>query len=279
MMRASTILRALVAAASLCAMDVFGSIVVWGNDSIYKRETTRVSEPKKLIDDVFTNIVSVSSAPSQLGIVAFKKGRSNDDELGFFLVDLRSGQWQKVFERRSLQDAALSPDGSVVAFLACDANSCELRLRHLVSTREEEVIATSLSRRGGLAWSPNKQQIAVANDSGWIELVELTTKTRRPLVKGENPTWSGDGKKLAYVSEKAIWIYDFDTQKPSRAYQRQFWQSRMVGSIYWGPSNVIAFNVAAGIDGYQIECLVLNTESREVISLQQGYSWCGPWLH
>lgn len=269
----------LVTAAAFCSIEAFGSIVVWNNDSIHKQGTSPISEPKKFIDDVFTNIVSVSSAHARLGVVAFEKGKSVDGQLGFFVVDSKTGQWWKSFERPGLLRAALSPDGNRVAFLVCDADSCELRLRQLAISGREEVIATSLSRAGQPSWNPNGQQLAVENSVGWIDVIDVITKSKHPLVKGANPSWSRDGRRLAYRPEKAIWIYSLAEQKPeTKVYQRHFWQSNIVGPVNWGPRNVIAFNVAAGIDGYQIACLLIDAESEGVTALQQGYLWCGPWL-
>jgi len=279
MIGATAILRVVAILAGTYAMEVFGSIVVWSIDSVYQRETTPLSEPKKVIDDVFENIVSVTSAYKRLGIVGFEKGKSANDQLGFFVVDYESRQWRKIFERQGLQRVALNADGSKVAFLVCNADACELRVRQLFDAGREEVIATSLTRASQISWSPHGQQLAIANGVGWIDVIDLTTRSHHSLVKGENPSWSADGKRLAYVNEKAIWIYDFNQKKSSKVYQRHFWQSNIVGMISWGPTDVIAFDVAAGIDGYQIDCLLLNTESWRVTVLQRGYLWCGPWLN
>lgn len=273
------ILCVLVTAASFCAIEAFGSIVIWSNDSIYERETSPISEPKKLIDDIFTNIVSVSSAHARLGVIAFEKGKSASDQLAFFVVDSRTRQWRKSFERPGLLRAALSPDGNRVALLVCDEGSCELKLRQLALSGGDDAIATSLSRASQPSWNPNGQQLAAENSAGWIDVIDLITKSKHPLVKGASPSWSMDGKRLAYRAENAIWIYNFAEQKTSKAYQRHFWQSNIVGPITWGPRNVIVFNVAAGIDGYQIECLLLDAKSQEVTALQKGYQWCGPWLN
>jgi hypothetical protein len=98
------------------------------------------------------------------------------------------------------------------------------------------------------------------------------------LVEGHNPAWSPDGTRLAYVEGKSIHLYDFGRQRARDVYHRYFWQTRIVGPVSWGANDLIAFNVEAGITGYEIECLLLDVKREKVTSLSQGGLWCGPWL-
>jgi WD40 repeat protein len=277
-MRANAILRLVIFCVGLHAVETMGSIVVWGNDGVYQREALPTSDPKKIVGDVFTNIVSVSTAHKRLGIVGLEKGSLSNDALGFFVVEREANLSKKVLERRGLLRAALSPDGNRVAYLVCRSESCELLVRQIADATDDAVITPTLSRASQIAWNPNGRQLAVENDAGSVEIVDIATKTKRPVVKGGNPAWSTDGKRLAYVSEKAIWIYDFVQGKASKVYQRHFWQSDVVGLISWAPNDILAVNVAAGIDGKEIECLLLDLGSSKVTVLQRGYFWCGPWL-
>lgn len=277
-MRATTIASLIMIYAVLHAGGTTAGILVWGNDGVYRRDVTRTSEPTKILVDGLTNIVSVSAAQKRIGVVGLEKGSLSADALGFFVFELGAGVPKKLFERRGLVRAGLSPDGNRVAYLVCHSESCELLVRQVADASSEAVMASALARGSQISWNPDSRQVAVENDAGSVEVVDVSAKTRHALVKGGNAVWSPDGKRLAYVAEKAIWTYDFGQRTSAKVYQRYFWQSNVVGSMSWGPNDVLALNVAAGIDGKEIECLLLDVASQSVAVLQRGYLWCGPWL-
>lgn len=276
-MIAKPLLRFLIVSAGFYATSAAGGIVIWGNDAVYLSAATPKSELRTLVNDTFTNIISVSSASDRLGIVAFEKGKSENDELSFFVVEKNPFRWYKAFGRRGLLRAALSSGQNKVAYITCRSESCDLNVRQLENGAHDKVVATGAARTGQPSWNGN-EQIVFEDDAGWIQIFDLTSQTMRRLVRGGYPSWSPDGRRLAYVAGKAVWVFDVVQGTSSKVYQRPIWESNIVGPVSWGPSDKIALNVAAGITGYEIECLILDFQSREVTALRRGYLWCGPWF-
>lgn len=286
-MGATLIRLALLAMATdLSAATAGDALALWGPgsdkgfDGIYERQVVPTSAAKPLPENIFNGISSVTGARRYIGVVGLESKQSLRDPAGFFLIDRDSGRRTKIFEDKGLVSGALSRDARFVAFVVCHPVSCDLSVRDVGGVGEGQVLATSVHDKANPAWSPDGRRIAIATSDGWIVIVDLATKSQQRLVEGESPTWSPDGKQLAYVAaERSIWIYDnIVRHKPSKTYERRFWQTRIVGPVSWGPNDVIAFNVPTGPTGYEIECLLLDVKSGNTMTLQNDGLWCGPWL-
>ena len=101
-------------------------------------------------------------------------------------------------------DAAWSPDGSTIAFTSNRDGNNEIYVMK-PDASEQTNISNSPGSDGGAAWSPNGQSIAFTSTRrGGAEAVYVMDADGshvRRIAKGMEPTWSSDGKRIAFTSD------------------------------------------------------------------------------
>jgi len=118
---------------------------------------------------------------------------------------------------------ALSPDGRTIAFVretihgaglyAMDAKTGRVRFLHALDHAGVAV---------GPSWAPKGDRIAYAEIDA-IAVLDLRTDTLTRIFRGSvgNPTWSPDGKEIAFErdvtdDDQAIWVMAADGTRPRR---------------------------------------------------------------
>lgn len=181
--------------------------------------------------------------PDGSSILFYRNGR-------LFLIDLSTKQERLVADERSLVLMAdLSPCGDKVAYVLDDTGHRGIWIRNLTSGSSEWVYSgygpdwhpdgskllcdslivisqqgerlykfpypTDFRYPGHARWSPDGQAIAFRAKSG-IWLMDADGSNLRELVGGSTPSWSPDGKRVAYGGLSAdgrytaIWVVNAD---------------------------------------------------------------------
>lgn len=132
-------------------------------------------------------------------------------ESALYLLDLRTGRAGRV--RRSIEDGrpSWSPDGRYLAFESTDRDESRRIYVSAPDGRSSRNLTPLPGSYGHPAWSPDSTQIAFAGRPASAKSYDIyrTDLTGRPGVRvsdgvGQNtsPTWSADGKSIAFVSDR-----------------------------------------------------------------------------
>ena len=126
---------------------------------------------------------------------------------------------------------ALSPKGDRIAFES-DSGLCLL----IVSSGAIVTVDTGARNRTGpstIGWSPTEQQI-VYDREGQVLTYDFSTKSVRKLAEGSDPTWSPDGRWIAYLSPQNGGMLI----TPASAEAKKFLPGkRITGPLRWSPDS------------------------------------------
>jgi len=108
-----------------------------------------------------------------------------------------------------VQGAAISPDGKYVLTVVLDKGQSSMWLRHVATNSDTQVLAPSDTYFGGIGFSPDgnyiyfRQADTNVHDVYTLYRAPVLGGTPQPLVRDidRDPTFSPDGKRIAYVRE------------------------------------------------------------------------------
>jgi Tol biopolymer transport system component len=111
---------------------------------------------------------------------------------------------------------SLSPDGEEIAFLhsARDDGRYDIWVGSTSAPTSEQL--TNTRNVSDVTWSPKGDLLAYVQNwsedtlEGQVSLIGPDGEGERTLVDGDTPTWSPDGKQLAYFHERGIWVIGID---------------------------------------------------------------------
>lgn len=126
---------------------------------------------------------------------------------------------------------ALSPDGQKIAYLSDRADYFDVWLHDLESNKSHRLLQ---GERSGdfeqlkwldarMSWSPDGESITFASKAGALDAINILDVKKRDIVKRYrpkldgifNPTWSPDGKRIAFVGMKSgqsdLYYYELES--------------------------------------------------------------------
>jgi subtilase family serine protease/flagellar hook assembly protein FlgD len=124
-----------------------------------------------------------------------------------FVMDLASGAVATVEDGAAQQvgPAVWSPDGTRLAYVTVAASSpylSELSVRDL-STGTTDVVAVHDLPLQSVAWSADGSRLAFSIAEPEVRIVDLASGAESAIVTGTQPSWSPDGRRLAYTKTTA----------------------------------------------------------------------------
>lgn len=166
---------------------------------------------------------------------------------------------------RAVGYPALSPDGKQIAFIENYSTGYlpdgEEQVIHIVNSDGSGLVSlmetSRLRNKDGLAWSPDGTKLAFAAEH-WTyqhksrtdiyvydvrtsQFTNLTGDAHREVYRNSDPTWSPDGQRLAFISDRRDWesraqifVINADGSQP-----RQVTTIPLVRSC-WGPCGPIS---------------------------------------
>jgi dipeptidyl aminopeptidase/acylaminoacyl peptidase len=161
-----------------------------------------------------------AASPGRNGLIAFASER---DGLGAGISTMRTdgtGLVRLTGPPPEAADAAFSPDGRSLAFTRVARRSHQFWFANADGTRPHAVLRAGPDGAGAPAWSPDGRWLAF--DAGpethtRISVVHPDGTALRTLVDGADPTWSWDGKTIAFTRSgrsPGIWKIGVDGAAP-----------------------------------------------------------------
>ncbi|MFI5362446.1 MAG: DPP IV N-terminal domain-containing protein [Elusimicrobiota bacterium] len=184
-----------------------------------KGRTSTVSDEQGL------NIAGGFSPDGTKLLMTLSRGKSPN----LYLKDLASGTVERLTSHFGADSTpTFSPDARQVAFVSDRSGNPQIYVLDLAAKQARRL--TNLNWCDSPAWSPTGEWIAFAGranrkDKMDIFLVDVTGAQVRQLTHGEgsneDPTWSPDGRLLAFSSTREgramIYVMDADGSAPRRA--------------------------------------------------------------
>jgi len=155
------------------------------------------------------------------------------------VLDLVQRKEEVLLRMPHLEGARWSPAGEGIAFEG-GPDSKGLNNLYFIRLRDRTV---SLIVEGGtgsqFSWRPDGKGIVYEDHQQSLWMLDLVTKQRQRLDNGRFPSWSPDGRYIAYVTEPGRIIYDVTTgRKDTIISGEMFW-----GDLVWSPdSRYVAYS-------------------------------------
>jgi len=255
---------------------VTGSLVLYGGDTlqVLTDGTGRVLVGPKEHAGQF--IDATVSAGEVLVVGIDQESRAT----GLFAVQETGGS-PKLLLAGPFQSVAASADGLLVALTTRSPDRRSDRYDLVLFDRrtgDVTTLATGVGTYGTtVAWGPDSTSVTYSTPDGLIRSVGSADHVVQELGHGQGPSWSPDGRSLAYHRARAAYVRAGGKER--KVLRRLPWQSDLVGKVYWNPAGThISVNAAAGAGGKELTCLVVDVSSGASTSAVDGSLWCGPWV-
>jgi gamma-glutamyltranspeptidase/glutathione hydrolase len=177
-----------------------GSYLVFSSDRSGKLDIWRVfigAGGKAGTPEQLTHGIQPDGQPvvAQDGRLVFTRGRGAAAQL--WVRSLVGAEYRLTSNRAAERSAALSPDGSSVAYIALDESGRHLRLRNLSSGADELLITDP--RLDALTWGGDAAHIAFTSGrAAGVYLVDIAAKTVTQFTdKRVEAAWARDGSRVA----------------------------------------------------------------------------------
>ena len=197
---------------------------------------------------------------------------------GYSLVvlNLKKGTRRVLLKMPYLDGPRWSPDGAAIAFEGRSAASRDhgLYLYTLEGGALSTIIEGQLKVGEMLfSWPPDGKSLVYQDAANNIYVLDLAIRGRTRIDSGWFPTWSPNGRCIAYRADGAgdpgYDIYDLQTRKRERILRGR----SVYRSLVWSPDSRYVIYAADGRGDYYGDLLILDLESKKetrVLRLEQS---------
>ncbi len=177
-------------------------------------------------------------------------GQNWGNERALMVYDLIQRRNEAVSTMAYLEGARWSPSGNEIAFRGRPTHTgkCSLYVYRLREKRLSLLVDPDLMPGEFMfSWGPGGEGIVSQDSENNIWIIDLNKKTHRRLDKGWGPTWSPNGRFIAYGLEdayhKGYIVYDLQTDKKESILAGKL----AAGSLVWSPDS--RYLVYTGVSG------------------------------
>lgn len=230
---------------------------------------------------------TLSPEAERIALVA-RRGTSKMDQ-AIVICSLRDGTATHVVDvPYKVSRLAWSPTGREIAFIAQPERfvtklySVDLETRQISEVDPEHRVVS-------VSWSPDGKEMAVAEPEGSSEkgasfgglfVFNRETKKRIKIGEGGWPSWSPDGRLIAYLDgeQKTCYVVSPDGGNRRRLFSfkqsrfaRLFSWYRLMYPLVWSPDmRYLIYHREAGDAGQQLKVMLLDLKSRKTEVLSSG---------
>jgi Tol biopolymer transport system component len=152
----------------------------------------------------------------------------------------------------SYRSPTFSPDGSLVAYVAPDANGVrQIWVRDFTEGKPVQITTGEL-HASRPRWSPANDQIYFARaGAGLWSVPRLGGTATRLIDAGQNPSVSSDGTRLVYERGREVWIANADGSQPHKVegVPAQYYSTERRPAISPDGRWIVVFRAEAGPNG------------------------------
>jgi Tol biopolymer transport system component len=189
--------------------------------------------------------------------------RSSSVEEAIYTVAVPGGEAQRVVDVRSYPGPApiLSPDWTKVAFW----DGGPLKVKNLDGSDPHLIAASGFS----FSWAPDSQRLAYTG-AAEIFVVDADGTGATSLGPGGSPTWSPDGRQLAFIDPSgSLSVMNRDGTSRRVVYSGEV----AAGGPSWSPDGTrLAFLIGDSLT-------VMNLDGTQLRTLQRGFVGIPQWSH
>jgi len=205
-----------------------------------------------------------SFSPDGSEITFKQRSEGSGDYLVVF--DLKNGTRRLPLKMPYLDGPRWSPDGTGIAFEGRleASGDYSLYLYTLGDGKTSTILEGQL--KGGemlFSWAPDGKSIIFQSTANDIYVLDLTARQRTRVDRGWFPTWSPNGRYIAYRADGAddpgYTIYDLQTRKSERILRER----SVYRSLVWSPDSRYLVYAADGRGEYYGDLFILDLETKK----------------
>lgn len=214
------------------------------------------------------------------------KNSTSKNQKMIILLNLQDNSKKEVISWPSIiWSCGWSPNGEEITFVA----DSETRFRrslysvNLSTLHISELTPTlNLDPYSILSWSPDGTEVVFHHfleDKNIISIISLRNRQIRRLAEGCNPSWSPDGKLIAYVEpngEKCVAIAPDGTRQKTLFIEKQWFSTsqELTGPLVWSPDmRFIVYHKTNGMKGDKRKVIFFDLKTKNKKTVYSGSSF------
>lgn len=222
-----------------------------------------------------TNSPGMASFSPDGSEITFKQGSGGVGD-SLVVLNLKNGTRRSLLKMTYLDGPRWAPDGAGIAFEGRSEVSGDYSL-YLYNLKDEKLSTVLEGQlKGGemlFSWAPDGKRIVLQSAANDIYVLDLTARQRTRIDSGWFPTWSPNGRYIAYRADGAddpgYIVYDVQTREKERILRGR----SVYRSLVWSPDSRYLIYSADGRGEYYGDLLIFDLKSKketQVLRLEES---------